>query len=76
MYEYFIFGNYLDKIADQNFSDNITIMGENVKNTLLYIFFGSVAWTLLSLGFVFLMTFPKIETELATVISLIKMIPP
>ena len=51
-------------------------MTNYVKNILIYIFVGSLAWIVLLFVFVFIMTFPKLETELATVISLIKMIPP
>ncbi len=61
MYEYFIFGNYLDKLADSNFSENINLMGESVKSILIYIFVGSIAWIVLSFVFVFVMTFPKLE---------------
>lgn len=51
-------------------------MGNNVNNILIYIFLGAVAWVLISFIFVFVIIFRKLETELSTVISLIKMIPP
>jgi len=76
MYEFFIFESYLDKLTDGNFSLNISLMGDNVKTLLLYVFLGSVIWVIFTFAFVFIVTFPKLETELATIISLIKMIPP
>lgn len=76
MYEFFMFENYLNKLSEGNFNENLNIMGLNISMMLFYVFIGSMVWVIFSFMFVFVVTFPKLENELATIISLIKMIPP
>jgi hypothetical protein len=71
-----MFENYLNKLSEGNFNENLNIMGLNISMMLFYVFIGSMVWVIFSFMFVFVVTFPKLENELATIISLIKMIPP
>ncbi len=48
----------------------------HAKDLFVLLFDIAIVWVVVGLVIVFLLIFPKLETELATIISLIKMIPP